>query len=222
MKPDKLHPHLELYMALMEQLKQRLQVVDSTMTMVGQGMHYAGTGPAIEFALLQLRISCELIALGCVAIHSDIPQTAKLQKMWHAGEIIAAFEKLKEEYFPIAIEDIHFPGRPSQIVHKSDDVLTKEKLLQMYNFFGAKLHAGSFKDHVRPNKRLYSTAILNDFVRQMKKLLNTHVFQLYEKNRLIRIIMQDPTGRVACNIFAAIGKMEDDEVPLFPKGNEPR
>jgi hypothetical protein len=206
---DDMHPHLALYVALMEQLKQRTKVVDDTMQLISEGKHYAGTGAAAEFALLQLRFCCELVALGCVAIHSDVPHTSKLQKMWNAGEIMNAFERLKEEYFPTAIYDVVRPDGMPELTRKTGDILTKDDLIEMYNYFGKTLHAGSFIDHIKPRKRLQSAETLSSFVRRLKGLLSVHTYTLYERNRLIRIIMQDAkTGHVKYNVFAAVGKLE--------------
>src|ERR1700730_10759516 len=87
-----------LYGGIMEEIKIRISAID------------AGTGgllplsPVIirEHCFLQIRIICELIALGVLVAHGDIEatKTSKLQKAWHAKEIMDALLKLHQDFYP--------------------------------------------------------------------------------------------------------------------------
>ena len=76
----------DLYAGMMEEIKLRISSIE-----------YATSGllhfhPVIirEFAYLQLRMICELIALGCLVAHGDVPATKSkmLSKVWQADEIL--------------------------------------------------------------------------------------------------------------------------------------
>jgi hypothetical protein len=200
--PPAKHPHADLYVRLMTQLKVRIKIIQDTFQLIREGKHYAGPVGAAEFVLLQLRYCCELIAIGCIAVHTDVPRTAKLQKMWNAGRIMEEFKPLKSSYFPLPAKDVVKPGAYPEIVSRPDEHLSKEELLKMYNHFGDLLHAGSFKDHLDKKKRVENINTLIEFTNRIMALLNVHVYLLYEQARLIRVIMQEAkTGRVGWNEF---------------------
>jgi hypothetical protein len=45
-----------------------------------------------EFCYLQLRLLCELIALGCLVAHGHIKETRKIKDQWSANIIISMLE----------------------------------------------------------------------------------------------------------------------------------
>lgn len=201
---------MQLYCQLMEQLKWRIDSVLVTLLKIREEKHFVPTVAAAEFCLLQCRFSCELIALGCIAVHTDIPQTKRLQKMWNADLIMSAFEKLKPSYFPVPVRDVVNPDGMREIVDHVDGALTKEELLSKYNFFGGMLHAGTFSNMSKPRPpKVYDLAIVQDFVDQMIKLLNAHTYKLYEGRKLVRVIMRNVTdNKVWWNEFEAVGSLK--------------
>jgi hypothetical protein len=86
----------------MEEVKWRVQVINSAQT-----LPFPRPAPAIELSYLQLRLICEAIALGCLLVHGDIPQsrTGHLKKEYHAGRIINALEKLHSTFFSGALQN---------------------------------------------------------------------------------------------------------------------
>jgi hypothetical protein len=201
--PLKPHPNAQLYINLMTELKERIAVVQQTGSLVGKKQYYAGVQFGAEFCMLQLRFCCELLAVGSIVIHTDIPQAMKLKKEWNAQRIMDNFDKLKADHFPTPVLDHPKPELGyTHIAAHHDGCLTKKEMLKMYHFFGEHLHAGSYEKFVKPQQRRHSFKILNDFTTQMMKLLNTHTYVLFEKERLVRIVMQTlPDGHVAWNEF---------------------
>lgn len=91
----------QLYADILEEIKVRTAAID------------AGTGgrlPALpepiirEHCFLQLRMICELIALGCLVAHGGIDgaELPRLQKQWAADKIIEELEKLNPHFYPQA------------------------------------------------------------------------------------------------------------------------
>src|SRR3981081_1016837 len=99
---------MNIYSGLMDEMKIRLDAVEFAISGLLQ-FH-----PIIhrEFSYLQLRMICELIALGCLVAHGDIPATKSktLRRAWSADEIFKALEKLHPDFYPHPVEQITVPG----------------------------------------------------------------------------------------------------------------
>jgi hypothetical protein len=54
-----------------------------------------------EYCFLQLRMLCELIALGCLVAHGDITKTKYFQKAYKADDILERLGKLQGEILTI-------------------------------------------------------------------------------------------------------------------------
>jgi hypothetical protein len=208
------HPNASLYCDLMESIKWRSDLINKTLHLVRIQKHYLDHRSAAEFCLLQLRFCCELLAKGCVAIHTDIPQTSSLHKVWSAKKIMKAFEKLNPQFFPVPIKDELGPdGIWEQ--RRVKDALTRTELLNMYSFFGELLHTGSFGGHKSPEKRIHNFGLLEEFVSKFIKLLNTHIYELNGYNKIIRVMMwSEKDGRVWLN------ELEKKSSPI-PPSNDP-
>jgi len=104
-----------------------------------------------EFCFLQLRMLCELIALGCLVAHGDIQETKELRKSYHAGDIVKRLEKLHSNFYPVPRKPVFSPGH----VHMEDydhNFLTKDDLLRLYGRCGDLLHKGSLRNLLNPQK----------------------------------------------------------------------
>ena len=92
---------IQLYADLLGEAKIRIGIINHFITGKAEL-----PGPLIrQSAFLQLRMLCELIALGCLVAHGDITRRTKLRKEWSAYRIIAG--KLTIRLLSIAIR----PGR---------------------------------------------------------------------------------------------------------------
>ena len=99
-----------------------------------------------EFCYLQLRMLCELVALGCLTAHGDIKETqaAKLQKEWSADKIISQLEALHPNFYPHPIRMTIAPERVD-FDRLESGFLTKTELIQLYGKCGDRLHRGTSK-----------------------------------------------------------------------------
>jgi hypothetical protein len=128
----------KLYANILEEIKHRIAVIDT-----GTSNRIPVPAPFVrEFCYLQIRMICELIALGCLVAHGDIKATQKssLQKEWSAETIINALADLHPDFFPLA-----FKQRPGNIDIISPPVMTKDELLKIYGRCGGILHKGNVK-----------------------------------------------------------------------------
>jgi hypothetical protein len=193
---SKPHPNGALYCDLMEFIKWRIEAVQETIHLVRTKQHHLDNRLAAEFCLLQLRMCCELLAIGCIAIHTDVPQTKRFEKMWNAEAIMTIFEELKPDFFPKPVIDkIEEDGSISQF--PVEGALAQSDLLQMYNLFGRLLHTGTFKKYKQSTTQAYDFSILEDFIAKLVKLLNKHIYYLEEYKQMIHVIMHNvKDGRV--------------------------
>src|SRR5712664_2962101 len=85
-----------LYADLLEEAKGRIFSIDAAI-----GGRAGIQGPlAREYAYLQLRMLCEVIALGCLVAHGDLSaaQATKLQKEYAADKIIKRLDGLHANF----------------------------------------------------------------------------------------------------------------------------
>ncbi|WP_227242371.1 hypothetical protein [Paraburkholderia caribensis] len=162
----------------------------------GESVHAAVDGefsmpPTLvrEFCFLQIRMIIELIALGCLVVHGDIPatQSAKLMSAYSANEIIKALEKLHADFYPQPIKRTTTPRYDGRRQHHMEAVtdphLDKGQLLKVYALCGDSLHRGNMKKLMKEGKEIPSD--LSEVVSIMEKLkilLNEHVISLLDPN----------------------------------------
>ena len=73
---------IDLYADLMEEVKIRLSCIEIAVS----GKLFLPSKIVEEICYLQLRMLCELIALGCLTAHGDIAKSKSLQKAWAADK----------------------------------------------------------------------------------------------------------------------------------------
>lgn len=86
------------YLPLMHELATRVQLVASAC----EGRLNLEPSYAREYSYLQFRYICELIALGCLQLHGDLPQAKKssTKKEWNADKIMKVLHRDYESAFP--------------------------------------------------------------------------------------------------------------------------
>jgi len=104
-----------------------------------------------ELGYVQLRMLCELVALGCLIAHGDIEETGskKLQKDFSADHIINRLERLHPNFFPHPIT-CDFSPASIHIERIESGFLTKAELLNLYHECGEHLHRGSLSKIFSP------------------------------------------------------------------------
>jgi hypothetical protein len=96
-----------------------------------------------ELCYIQLRMLCELVALGCLIAHGDIEETKtkKLQKKYGADYIIKHLERLHANFYPHPIT-CEFSENSIHMTKIDSGFLTKQELLNLYHECGEHLHRG--------------------------------------------------------------------------------
>jgi hypothetical protein len=135
-----------------------------------------------EYCFLQLRMLCELIALGCLVAHGDITKSKNFQKAWEADKIIKQLEKLHANFYPRPINPTvvppsrDFPGGIT-ITDSTADWLKKEELIKLYARCGSILHKGRLRNlltiKMNPEENAYQEPIM--WGQKILNLLHAHM-----------------------------------------------
>ena len=186
MKPSKYRGALNAYSALMEEAKYRLLATNTAL----RGQTGLPTGAIFEFCFLQLRMLCELIALGCLTAHGDL-ETGKLKEAYEADKIIRRLQRLHPDFYPIAATQSKGGPDEYDAVLLSGGFLTKEELLKLYWKCGNVLHRGSFK---ALSSLQYATADFEEIETWKKKievLLRYHAIFMADKRTMALFVLRN-------------------------------
>jgi hypothetical protein len=104
---------IETYKDLMREVLFRIEYIN---TIIG-GKSGIPHVLASEIAYLQLRMICEIIAIGCLVAHGDLPatHTKKLQETWEPHKILAALQRLRSYFYPISLMSYSLKAIPASI-----------------------------------------------------------------------------------------------------------
>jgi hypothetical protein len=187
--------HLHLYRLIMTEIKERCAVLE---TVASQKVNVWPVA-ACEMGYLQLRLICELIAVGCLAAHGDIPATysKRLMTTYEPGRIFAELAKLHPNFYPRACsKDITHDARGANIEVLDDhSYLNKEDLIALHGKTGNILHRGHLRDIGRGFHLNFQE--IQDLRNKIVDMLRIHLISLYDQKRYVLIIMSDPnTGNV--------------------------
>lgn len=202
---------LNAYASLMEEITYRRAAIQQVLDGKAGLPHLV----AHELGFLQLRYTCELIALGCLVAHGDMPatQSKRLRKAWAADEIINALDRLHGDFFPHPVKQVALPADEAPASYRNvydlprltEGFLTKDELVALYHECGGVLHRGSLdKLHLRPQRHA-DTDKLRNYLARIVALLNQHTIQPIDPHYLYIIMMQtDSTGNVQASLFEKI------------------
>jgi hypothetical protein len=182
---------LSSYCKLMEELKLRHAVVSDVVENAKNGRFVLSPAILGELCFLQLRMICELIALGCLLVHGDIPaaRTNKMKKAHQADWIISRLEQLHPSFYPQPSEQIlNKQGKVIELKPVTEPYLTKADLLKLHASCGPKLHRGSLKTVM--DARSFDLAQVASWLTKISTLLNHHQIPSIDDNYLVVIIMR--------------------------------
>jgi hypothetical protein len=186
MSPSKYREALDAYSGLMEEAKYRLQAMDTALI----GITGLPRGAIVEFGFLQLRLLCELIAVGCLTAHGDL-QTGKLKKAYEADKIIKGLERLRSKFYPLGAI------RTGDLIKlRRDGFLTKEELLKLYWRCGHLLHRGNYED---VPTRIYSKKFIEEigtWKQKIEALLSCHAIFMADNRTMVLFVLSNENGRV--------------------------
>lgn len=183
---------IENYRLMMEEAKLRLASIDAALS----GLITIIPLPALrEFCFLQLRMLSELVALACLTAHGDIPATKskKLLEEWSPDRILSELERLHPNFYPIPAQQAARVGAEDRhFVPLEGDYLSRAELVRLYNMCGGKLHRGSIRLLLKPERHAPDHEDIREWRRKIGALLRIHF-----------IALLDPNVRIVCVLAAA-------------------
>lgn len=200
-----------LYCDLMEEIKRRIDVISGNTV----GGLVVPEIVGVELVYLQFRMICELIALACLTVHGDVPETKakRLTKAYNADQIIKALENLHPEFYPVPGRQVRDEtGKVLELTRVDDPYLTKRELQRLYGECGNFLHRGNIEQFMK-GKGLPKPLDLEAWKKKITNLLNHHQIQLFDPKRQLWVIMQaESDGKVHAFEFYKV----DNETCLEP------
>lgn len=191
---------LERYLPLMHELAIRIDLVahacDGKLNM---------TPPyAREYSYLQFRRICELIALGCLLLHGDLPvtQTQSTRKVWNAEKIMKILHMNHPHSFPQSVIREKLPEGWSIKANSKPNALTREEFKILYSECGEILHRGtirSLEEAGSITKEDYDKVIY--WQRKIVDLMNEHLIVRANGNSFYVISLRTTSGFPECSIF---------------------
>jgi hypothetical protein len=177
--PEKLAPRT-IYANLMEEARFRVEAMNAGLS----GRLPLPDMILEEFIYLQIRLLCEIVALGCLIAHGDFTQDqlTKLRDEYDADKIIKALAPLNATFFPEAVRITVRPPQPTEplgSVHidlaPEGSFLTKDELLSLYGRTGNYLHRGKLKRlESRPPYTAVDLATATAYAKKTLGLLDQH------------------------------------------------
>ena len=200
-----MEPDTKAYIAVMEEIKHRTEVVsalgDERINVMYKATH-------VESMVLQVRMITELVALASLAANKSMfaRNRRKFEQHWHPKEILQDVEQTNPNFYPQPIVEI--PLKDSQIERKLENMkngfMTRDELIRIHGKCGNLLHA----------QNPYGKGVDYDIYRRMvprwlnpiTKLLNCHKIKLLNDNRFYLVHMKEPgDNRVHMYEFVQVG-----------------
>jgi hypothetical protein len=192
---------MDAYRGILMEIKFRVEAIDSVLN----SEFPLRARIAEEFCYLQLRMICELIAIGCLIIHGELSsRKADLMKLYKADWIIKVLTGMHPKFFPNPLEQHDTTDDPPHWMYKECGFLTKYELIELYNkHAGDRLHRGSARNILKFDRNI-------DFVNIQKwrdkivGLLNRHTIISPDEENICYFIMNDGKGNVHSALFHRI------------------
>lgn len=146
-----------------------------------------------ELCYLNMRMICELVALGCLVIHYDISEnslTKKLKNEWHAEKIIERLHALHPHSFPQQAE----VSEKGVTGNTNNNALSRDEFFKIYGKCGDALHRGTLKKILKTDKAPYGKIHLPDIVRWIQKvedLLGCHLVVMADGKTIVVCVLRD-------------------------------
>jgi hypothetical protein len=183
----------------MAEVKERINLVIELFT----GKFPLPEQMAFELCYLQLRMVCELIALGCLAVHGDSPgtRTARIRTAHQADFILNTLESLHPKFYPVPGLLAPHPKGQAFIV-SNEDYMTKEELLALYWRCGDHLHRGTFRTMKALKQIDWDT--IETSVKKLTSLLKFHRIAFINSEDELWVSVGDPPHSAITNPKGAV------------------
>jgi hypothetical protein len=188
------------YLPLMHELATRIELVARTCNgNLGLSLPFAR-----EYVYLQFRHICELIALGCLELHGDLPQaqTNAAKKEWNAEKLMRLLQRNHPHCFPQCVEREKIDGGESIKANGKPNALTFDEFKKLYNECGEVLHRGTIRSiHTSRSLNQDDYQSLVTWQSKIVDLMNEHLIGRANGTSFYLISLRTDSGYPECSIF---------------------
>jgi hypothetical protein len=193
-----------LYANLMNEVKVRIDCINQAV----QGKRGFPVPIVREFCYLQLRLLCELIALGCLVAHGDIKslQSHKTGRAYSADEILKKLTELRPHFYPFACRQTKNADGSMHLQGIDPSPLSKDDLLTLYGNTHRFLHRGSLKKLLSSPTPIDMQINLPEIVswaQRINDLLSIHTIAI-SSDRLIICVLRNIDNNNKVQVVTAL------------------
>jgi hypothetical protein len=193
------------YLRLMHELAIRVDLVAQACS----GALNLSPPYAREYCYLQFRRICELLALGCLQLHGDLPvaRSSAATKEWNAERIMRLLQKNHPHSFPQSLTRTKTSDGWRLEANSKPNALTLTEFNALYSKCGQVLHRGTIRTIEGEGgigKPEYDEVI--HWSRKVVDLLNEHVVARANSRGLYHISLRTEAGGPACSIFSSFSE----------------
>lgn len=208
----------KVYANLLEEIKLRIASINHCT------LGLSGLAPPFvkDFCHLQIRMICELVALGCLVAHGDIKEASSknLQGAWSAEKIMSVLENLHPHFYPQPVKQTKTPN--GYHLQRMPSPLPKDEFLKLYHKCGGMLHRGSLRNLL---KRQFPKQInfpeITAKAQKLSDLLSHHILVMQSGEQMIIAMLHNLDDDLKVQVAIAEtpkGKPMDFASPNFLKG----
>jgi len=189
------------YLCLMHELAIRVDLVARACT----GELSLSPPYAREYCFLQFRRICELVALGCLQLHGDLPaaRSSVAKKEWNAERIMKLLQRNHPHSFPQSLTRTKTANGWHLKANSKPNALTFIEFKVLYNKCGEILHRGTIRSieaEVPIDKPDYDEVI--NWSHKLVDLLNEHLVARANGKGFYYISLKTESNGPACSIFS--------------------
>jgi len=195
---------MNVYRDLLVEIKFRTEALDKIL--FGGGFIRAQIDE--EICYLQLRLICEIVAIGTLVVNGEIAsKKTDLFKSYKADWIIKEFSKLHPQFYPIPLENEDTNENPPGWIYKTDGFMTQQELAKLWSESASLLHRGTAKAVTNSKQLPLNSIKVVNYRNKIVNLLNRHIIRSPDNRHICYFIMNDGNNNVHSALLERVKDM---------------
>jgi hypothetical protein len=148
-----------------------------------------------DICLILLRKTCESIAISCLAAHETHLGVTGMNRHYSAEKIIKALDKLDPAFYPEPVSHVETDEDGSLLVTpgSAENCLSKDQLVELWNYCGDNLHIGSLKSIRKRKVRTLGSDDIHYWHERIVKLLDRNIIYFTRRDEAYFVQLGDPS-----------------------------
>lgn len=166
-----------------------------------------------EYAVLQIRMLCEIIGLACLVAHGDLVASgpANLRKAYAPGEIFAALDEMHGDFYPVPMAPQQMAPGWHMAEYDGPPFLRKDEVKTIWDRCGGDLHKGSLKRLLKAKNPVQNNFVdINEWSGKIINLLANHHVLRKDRKLVFIAMLTNGAGAVQVEIADAIEDEAND------------